>query len=580
MCGIAGTLRFDGAPAAAPDLSPLRHRGPDGEAHHRSRDASCALSLCRLAIVRPELPAHAPRDGALVAVATGEIYDHRARGGGGIDTDLVPTLCKRQGTDWLRTLRGPLACAVHDEEARTLTLLRDAVGKRPLYYRQDARSLRFATEQKALVGGDVALDPRYVAEVLAWGRSSRTACRGVVELLPGQGLEARVDGRVRCWQADLLEPGPRSTSAQCAALLEEAIALRLPEQVSAACAVGGMDSQLVAAGARRPCFTLDADAAESADAAATLGELGLPHELVSMGRPDRAGLRRALWFLESVDDAACWQMAPALLSLTERVRAAGHKVLFIGEGADEIFLGYPWRPQGPTPPPVPTAMFSQGRALMLDDAWRGRMEAMRLRARHLLASDPTALWQAEAIAELCGQAPADGAVSAVHAGSAAVAADAALLPLDARRRAQLEELRVEMHLLPVLHADRLAFANGVETRAPFLDRRLIDCALGLPEEELSAADGTEKPVVRGLYRARFRREPRRKRGFTGVARPPAVEVEALAREWLERGPRTVDAAALGALVAQPEERPGRTTLLWRVVLLEELEDVLRGGRAP
>ena len=570
MCGIAGILRFDGAPAVAPDLAPLRHRGPDGEAHHRSPDASCALSLCRLAIVRPELPGRAPRDGPIVAVSTGEIYDHRSRGGDGIDTDLVPALVRRQGTGWLRTLRGPLACAVHDENTRTLTLLRDAVGKRPLYYRQDASALAFATEQKALVGAEAALDPHYVAEVLGWGRSSRAAVRGVVELLPGQGLEARLDGSVRTWQVDRLAPGGSRRPEEVAAILSEAIALRIPEQVSAACAVGGMDSQLIAAGARRPCFTLEADAAETKDAFATVTELELPHELLAQAHPEWKALRRALWFLESVDDVACWQMAPALLALTERVRAAGHKVLFIGEGADELFLGYPWRPRAAAPPPAPQAMLSQGAALMLDEEWRGRMEGMRLRARHLLASDPTALWQAETIAALCGQ-DLDAAV---------LAAEPELTPLDARRRAQLEELRVEMHLLPVLHADRLAFANGVEARAPFLDRQLIDCALGLPEEALATADGPEKPVMRALYRARFGREPRRKRGFSGVARPPAAEVEAQARACLERGPRTVDASGLVALLAQPAGRPGRETLLWRVVLLEELLDVLRFGSEP
>lgn len=570
MCGISGILRFGGARAEAPDPAALRHRGPDGEAQHCSADGSCVLSLCRLAIVRPDLPAQAPRDGAVVAVATGEIYDQRARGHVGIDTDLVPSLVRQQGTAWLRTLRGPLACAVHDEDAGTLTLLRDAVGKRPLYYRHDAHGLAFATEQKALMGAEPRLSPRFVADVLAWGRSRAAALDGLHELAPGECLEARVDGTVARRHVDRLAPAAPTDAAQCARLLDEAIAVRVPADVSAACAVGGMDSQLVAAGARLPCFTIDADQAETADAIDVVRQLGLEHERVPHARPNLAGLRRALWFLESVDDAACWQMAPALLALTARVRAAGHKVLLIGEGADELYLGYPWRPRGAHLAPVPSVMFSQGNALMVDERWRARLERMRVRARHLLASDPTAVWQAEAIRALCGQEPGDGGV----------AAEPELCPLDARRRAQLEELRVEMHLLPVLHADRLAFANGVETRAPFLDRRLIDHALGLPPEALGADDGVEKPVVRALYHARFGRAPRRKRGFSGAARPPDGEVEQLARACLERGPRAVDVAALQAALHQPAGQPGRATLLWRVVLLEELLDVLRAGRAP
>ena len=165
MCGIAGILRVDGAPAGADLLgamtSAIAHRGPDGDGFFC--DGSVGLGHRRLAIIdlaTGDQPM-ATEDGSLVLVFNGEIYNFRElrrelEGRGATfrttsDTEVILQAYEAWGVDCLPRLRGMFAFALWDRPRRRLFLARDRVGIKPLVYAWDGRRLLFGSEIKALL---------------------------------------------------------------------------------------------------------------------------------------------------------------------------------------------------------------------------------------------------------------------------------------------------------------------------------------------------------------------------------------------------------------------------------------------
>jgi len=165
VCGIAGILRVDGAPAGADLLgamtSAIAHRGPDGDGFFC--DGSVGLGHRRLAIIdlaTGDQPM-ATEDGSLVLVFNGEIYNFRelrrelegrdATFRTTSDTEVILQAYEAWGVDCLPRLRGMFAFALWDRPRRRLFLARDRVGIKPLVYAWDGRRLLFGSEIKALL---------------------------------------------------------------------------------------------------------------------------------------------------------------------------------------------------------------------------------------------------------------------------------------------------------------------------------------------------------------------------------------------------------------------------------------------
>src|SRR5262249_3845655 len=129
----------------------------------------------------------------------------------------------------------------------------------------------------------------------------------------------------------------------------------------------------------------------TARATKALAKLGRePPTLVPMANPSLEALRRVLWLLETVDAAASWHMAPATLAFGEAVRARGVKVLLTGEGADELFLGYPVQRAAREGAAIPELVISGGIPVPIPAVWRAWLSASRARVRHVaLASIST-----------------------------------------------------------------------------------------------------------------------------------------------------------------------------------------------
>ena len=274
MCGIGGKLYFDSARSVDPALlermnAVLAHRGPDdGGVYH---DGPIGLAHRRLSIIDLSPAGHQPMsnpEGTLWITFNGEIYNFLELRGDlerdGVtfrsktDTEVILALYERHGAECLRYLRGMFAFAIWDRRVRTLFLARDRLGKKPLYYYQDAKQFLFASEPKGILQDPevpVAADLEAIHHYLTFGYvpGHYSAFRGFRKLPPAHYLLIR-EGRVhleRYWQLRYhpkLQMTEEELCEELLARLREAVRLRMISDVPlGAFLSGGIDSSTVVA---------------------------------------------------------------------------------------------------------------------------------------------------------------------------------------------------------------------------------------------------------------------------------------------------------------------------------------------
>ena len=373
MCGIASVLShrepIDGA-LLERAIDAMAHRGPDGRGVFVSEDGRVGLGHARLSLVDVDGGAQpiANEDESVWAIVNGEIYDdeawraeleargHRFRTRS--DSEILVHLYEERGPACVEALRGELAFVLYDAKDRLLLAGRDRFGIKPLVYTEHRGRLMIASEAKALfaMGAPRAWDEASFLEAasLQYVAPSRTLFSGVRQLPPGHLLIAR-DGTVstrRYWDLDLPRADEvRSNGADAAletrALLDDAVRVRLRGDVPVVCQLsGGLDSSAVAGIAARhraiECFTVSFEEGsydELAIAEETARHLGVPLHVVQVPRRAMAEhLSDAVFFSEGL---AINGHLPAKHLLARAIRDGGFKAVLTGEGADEVFLGYP-----------------------------------------------------------------------------------------------------------------------------------------------------------------------------------------------------------------------------------------------
>src|SRR5262249_945918 len=172
MCGIAGIYAYHGA---APNIDRgeldrvrgrMAARGPDGAGTWVCEDGRVGLGHRRLSIIDLSERAAQPMisaDGRLAVTFNGEIYNYQTlrkelQSRGHVfrshsDTEVLLHLYADKGEAMVHELRGMFAFGLWDEEKRALLLVRDAYGIKPLYYADDGKTFRFASQVKALFAG-------------------------------------------------------------------------------------------------------------------------------------------------------------------------------------------------------------------------------------------------------------------------------------------------------------------------------------------------------------------------------------------------------------------------------------------
>jgi asparagine synthase (glutamine-hydrolysing) len=373
MCGIAGKLTFDGGrvdPALLGRMGDrLAHRGPDDEGYFADGPVGLAhrrLSIIDLATGRQPI---ANEDGSVRVVLNGEIYNYlelrrdlEARGhrfSTRTDTEVIVHLYEERGEAFVDVLRGMFAIALWDARARQLLLVRDRVGKKPLYYSVlPGRAIVFASEADAVVADrEVArdIDPEALDAYLStqYVPSPLSIYRAVRKLPAGHLLRGSAHGIVvrEYWDVAFADE-PEATEASwrdgLLSRLREAVRLRLRSDVPLGVFLsGGLDSSTIAAlmagELSRPVVactaTFDAAAHDERDLAREVARsLGCEHhEQAVRGEASDLPVRVARAFDEPFADPAA--VPNFLIAQAARRHVT---VALSGDGGDELFAGY-WR---------------------------------------------------------------------------------------------------------------------------------------------------------------------------------------------------------------------------------------------
>lgn len=373
MCGIVGAVHFERARAVREgDLRAMAdriiHRGPDDHGYHAC--GHVGIGMRRLSII--DLGGgHQPmfaREGRLSIVFNGELYNYREeaaalrQAGHGLhtqsDTEVVLGLFATQGVASLSRLNGMYGFAVYDEDADRLTLVRDRLGVKPVYYFRDGTQLVFASEIKALLaypGVQAELDLEMLPVYFKHGYvpAPRTLFRNIFKLPPAHVLEVTA-GTVTVrpyWQLSFAHKhaaGEADVLARLGGLLDSAIGMQMVADVPlGAFLSGGLDSSGIVDLMRRSgadsinTYSIGFEAGyamhdESADAARFAADYGTNHHAI-LARPDVAGLMPDL--IRQLDEPLA-DSSFVVTYLVAQLAAKSVKVILSGVGGDEIFSGY------------------------------------------------------------------------------------------------------------------------------------------------------------------------------------------------------------------------------------------------
>ncbi len=533
MCGIVGFFGSDVDPSYAEPLlramaDTVAHRGPDemgifaegpvGLGHRR-------LSIVGLADGQQPMHSH---DGKLVISFNGEIFNYVelrsdliAAGESfrtGSDTEVLLRLFELFGERALDRLNGDFAFAIYDKRARRLTLARDRMGVRPLYYTWHKGTIVFGSEAKALLafpGIDAAMDIEALDQIFTlWAPiAPQTAFKGIFELPPGHVMSV-ANGRAttRAWWSldypDAAETDARNEDAvanELLALLDDATRIRLRADVPVGSYLsGGLDSSIVSAlaarhvGDRLRTFSVTFDSAEhdeSAFQAEMVRALGTEHTSIATSGDDIA---RAFPGVVQAAERPILRTAPApLLRLSKHVHDAGYKVVLTGEGSDEIFAGYDIFREARVRRFVAKNPLSRLRPHLFRRLYHYLPGIQSQSAEYLAAffgagsdtlDDPLFSHRPRFRATAQTKLFYSEDLRSQLKGYDATAALAEILP---ERFAKWHPLHQAQYLetrflLPgyILSSqgDRVSMANAVEGRFPFLDHRLVEFASRIPTE--------------------------------------------------------------------------------------------------
>ncbi len=384
MCGIAGLIdpnlvgnRAALERRATAMANAIAHRGPDGSGVWSDPEAGLALSHRRLAIidltpagVQPMLST----DGRWVISYNGEVYNARAIAReselsgisyrGTSDTEVILESIARRGLDrTLADLNGMFAIALWDRATRTLHLIRDRLGIKPLFY-STVGGLRFASELKGLAAGGPSLgqiDPRSVASFLRFGYVPAPFCiyQNVTKVMPGEvvsiGAEGQTNRRSFWSLKDVAETGRTHPIglevADAAAALHDLMADAVSQQMISdvplgAFLSGGIDSStivaLMVAARKGPVRTFsigfpELGYDESKHAAAVARHLGTQHTELIITAADALAVVPRLPEIYDEPFADSSQIPTYLISKLTREHVT---VALSGDGGDELFAGY------------------------------------------------------------------------------------------------------------------------------------------------------------------------------------------------------------------------------------------------
>ena len=486
MCGIVGLWSKKGGVALAEQVqsmaSAIRHRGPDDYGCWVGPQA--AIANQRLSIIDLE-GGNQPfisNDGQTVVVQNGEIFNYlelqkKLKRAGvtcktNSDTEVILRMYETYGLDMAQHLNGMFAIAIVDRSLNKLFLIRDRAGIKPLFWQEDGEAIRFASEIKSILRCPVERIPDQfsIHQFLSFNYipPPRTAFRGIQHVPPGHVAEIDNHGiKLRKWWdievADARLDQSPVWREEFLDLLEQSVRIRMRADVPfGAFLSGGVDSSSVVAMMAR-CSTepirsfcigfTDKRFDESAFAQELADRVGAIHE-TSVVEANMLSLWPAVTYFNDQPHGDVSFMPTFRVS---ELASRHVKLVLTGDGGDELFAGYDKyrnffgsldssemnRETFERRYPRQLRLFSQE---LLGDLYAGSM-------RQFLSSTAE-----DQVHDLLSQCPSDDPINLA-------------LFIDFK------------WLLPgnnLVKPDRMAMANSLEARSPFLDYRMMEWAFSLP----------------------------------------------------------------------------------------------------
>ena len=526
MCGIAGIWNIESGSLDVDLLHQatrtLVHRGPDDEGYWTRE--GLGFGHRRLSIIDPEGSPQPMTVGPLTITFNGEIFNyrelqvdlqksgHKFRETG--DTEVIVAQLLRDGPMGVTALNGQFAFAIFDERTEELWLYRDRLGVMPLYYSFDGKRFVFGSEIKAVLAGcekKPEVDRDSLREYFSY-RSvpvPNTLFKGVKKVAPGHWLRIDRAGNIKSeafWRLPT-EASDENISADdavdmMAEALEKAVASRMVADVPVGALLsGGLDSSLIVAIASRllggaeintyiaafssPGEFLKQMTDERGYAKSVADQFPTKHHEIVVPPSDlQNSWQKLTWHrdgpVSEPADVAVFRIAQ---KARERV-----KVLLSGEGADELFAGYPKY----------TLNSRISRADFLPTAVR-RILLRPLRHRTLLGAMAAApgvererAWRAPFFDDDLDKIFGKGERHDYHAIWNRSGGDLIQHQLYYDCHTWLVDNLLE-------RGDRMAMAASIEFRPPFLDHRVVELAFRLPSKYKVSGDVTkwvEKEVAR------------------------------------------------------------------------------------
>jgi asparagine synthase (glutamine-hydrolysing) len=555
MCGIAGALVFD-APnfSVTPHyLSAMRdtmvHRGPDGAGLWISADAHVGLAHRRLSIIDVSTAANQPmsnEDGSVRLVFNGEIYNHAeirrellALGGhiwrtDHSDTEVIVHAFEQWGIDCIHRFRGMFAFALWDARSRELWLVRDRIGIKPLCYSVHHGRITFASEIKALLTDPdqprrVNHEALYHYLTFMTTPAPQTLFDTIRKLPPGTWLRVREDGSItekKYWDVwdhttPLTGVPEQEIAERVLAELRTAVKYRKVSDVPVGVFLsGGIDSStntaLFTEGESSPVktFSIGYDGEyqsyqnELHHARVVAERFGTEHHERKLTLDDVIDFLPRMVQLQ--DEPLADPVCVPVYYVSKLARDNGVVVCQVGEGADELFWGYPtWklklRLQHTDNLPVPR-LFKHGALAGLRAA--GKEFGHPYEALRRSVNGQPVFWSG-------ADAFTDGQKRRLLSAQLrkelfSLTSWEPLRPIWERFQSSASDtsplnwmsyvdLNVRLPELLLMRVDKMSMGVSLEGRVPFLDHKFVEFAMSIPAS-LKTKNGELKHVLKRAVR--------------------------------------------------------------------------------
>ena len=561
MCGIVGIVERDlTRPVAEIDVQrmvrTLNHRGPDDEGSVLLPGVGLAMRRLAIVDIAGGQQPFANEDGSMQVVANGEIYNfnqvkdalaargHRFRSRS--DVEVLVHAYEEYGEAFLQKIHGMFALALWDGRRRALIAARDRAGEKPLYYTVTSEGLRLASEIKALLSRpevDRTIDHEALDEFLTYEYiiAPRTIFKAIHKLPPAHYLVYK-DGQItvkRYWDAADVEVRAWSVDAAADALKEtlgDAVRSQMMSDVPIGLFLsGGIDSSAVGIMLRDAQGSSAVSSFSMGFDDGSYNELPYAREVARLCgtahhegtvTPDVASLfdRLVVHLDEPFADVSLFPTFLVSQMAREHV-----KVVLTGDGGDELFGGYDAYQA--------EALAGKWAGLMPEAATRAADAVLALvpptdkkkglvnKARRFvdgLAHAPASIAQYRWMTFLGADAKARlytpafrGALASADVYRPVREALARMGHDDLLNRQLYADLSIYLADDILVKVDRMSMATSLETRAPFLDARVMELAFSMPGD-LKIRGGTRKFILkqalRGLVPDRIL--DRKKEGFS------------------------------------------------------------------